>query len=86
MMQRSARLSEITPDELAALRAEANELAELQGLLNRLPMGLQIENLSEPELARLRQLAKAPEAMLCGDGLLLWNNLCRSRTGLTPPS
>ncbi|RUS63673.1 hypothetical protein EGN72_03250 [Pseudorhodobacter sp. E13] len=84
MRNRSARLTEITPEEMALLQAKADEMAELQALLNKLPMGLQIETLTETELERLRLIARSPATMLCGDSLLLWNNLCRQHTSLKP--
>ncbi|MCV2891286.1 hypothetical protein [Ruegeria aquimaris] len=82
MSKRPARLSKVTPEELAELQEKADELAELQVLLNKLPLGLQVETLSDDEIERLRQIARTPEASLCGNNLLLWNNLNRQHSGL----
>jgi hypothetical protein len=76
------RLTEVTAEEMAQLQSGADELAQMQVILNALPMGLQVETLSEEALDRLREIAKSPEAILCGDSLLLWNNICRARAGL----
>ena len=76
------RLAEVTAEQMAQLQAEADELNKMQSILNALPMGLQVEKLSDEALGRLREIARSPVAVLCGDGLLLWNNLCRPRVGL----
>lgn len=85
MEQRPARLSELTSKELENLQHEANELAGLQAFLNKLPLGLQVEKLSDEELVRLRAITCAPVDTLCGQGLLDWNNCCRRHGGLRHP-
>lgn len=84
MKNRRDRLTTVTPEELEILRAKADEMAELQDLLNKLPLKLQVESLSDQELQRLRQIAHSPATNLCGDSLLLWNNLCRRPAKLQP--
>ncbi len=79
MNKRPSRLTELSPQAFKQLQIEADELANLQQLLNWLPMGLQVETLSDEALDRLRRIARAPMQELCGAGLLTWNNMCRSR-------
>lgn len=76
------RLTEVTVEEMSGLQAKADDLAELQKILDAFPMGLRVEALPDEALERLRKLAKSPVAVLCGDSLLLWNNICRARIGL----
>jgi hypothetical protein len=83
MANQSNRRTEVTTEEMVHLQAEGNELAEMQNILNALPMGLQMEALPDEALDRLRTIAQSPATVLCGDSLLLWNNLCRARSGLT---
>lgn len=77
MSERQNRLTRINPEELSLLKAKADEMAQLQALLNKLPLGLQVESLTKQELERLRTIARSPSTTLCGDSLLLWNNICR---------
>jgi len=76
------RLTTETAEQMAQLQAEADERAQMQELLNALPMGLQIESLPDDALDRLREIVRSPAAVLCGDSLLLWNNICRTHMGL----
>jgi len=48
------RLAEVTAEQMAQLQAEADELNKMQSILNALPMGLQVEKLSDEALGRLR--------------------------------
>ena len=82
MNPRSNRLTALTSAEIRNLQRNADELAQLQAFLNRLPLGLQVEDLSDHEFERLRQIAHAPLRELCGARLLIWNNMCRARSGL----
>lgn len=82
MTKRPFRLTPVSPEAFAKLQREADELARLQDLLNRLPLSLQVEDLSDTALERLRQIARTPVQTLCGPDLLRWNNLCRPRGGL----
>jgi hypothetical protein len=82
MKPKNQRLIPLSTDDLKKLQAEADELAELQKILNRLPMGLQVETLSEEALMRLREVAADPDELLSGPNLLLWNNVCRCHAGL----
>lgn len=84
MSERRNRLTRIKPEELSLLKAKADEMAQLQALLNKLPLGLQVESLTEQELERLRTIARSPGTMLCGDSLLLWNNIGRRPGSLNP--
>lgn len=82
MTDRNARLTQVSSEDLERLHAEAEELAVMQDLLNKLPMGLQVESLTEVELERLRQITRSPVQMLCGDSLMLWANLNRTHQPL----
>ena len=82
MANQPNRRTEVTAEEMVRLQAEANELAEMQNILNALPMGLQVEALPDEALDRLREIARSPATVLCGDSLLLWNNICRARRSL----
>ena len=82
MANQPNRRTEVTAEQIVRLQAEANELAEMQNILNALPMDLQVEALPDEALDRLREIARSPATVLCGDSLLLWNNLCRARSGL----
>jgi len=82
MANHSERLTAVTAEQMARLQAEADEHARMQEILNALPMGLQIESLPDDALDRLREIVRSPVAVLCGDSLLLWNNICRTRVGL----
>ena len=82
MTNHSKRLTAVTAEQMAQLKAEADQRAQMQDLLNALPMGLQIESLPDDALDRLREIVQSPAAVLCGDSLLLWNNICRTRVGL----
>jgi hypothetical protein len=82
MANQPNRRTEVTAEEMVHLQAEGNELAEMQNILNALPMGLQVEALPDEAFDRLRTIARTPATVLCGDGLLQWNNLCRARSGL----
>lgn len=82
MANQPNRRTEVTAEEIVRLQAEANELAKMQNILNALPMDLQIESLPDEALDRLREIARSPATVLCGDSLLLWNNICRTRSGL----
>lgn len=82
MIDRTFRLPEMTAQDMARLRTEAEELAQLQAFLDKLPLQLRVDALTEPERERLRQIVAAPKAVLCGSGLLCWHNLCRPRLGL----
>lgn len=72
----------LSTEELERLQAEADELADLQEILNRLPLSLQVETLSDAALMRLREVAANPKELLSGPNLLLWNNVCRCHAGL----
>lgn len=72
----------MTAEEMVRLKAEADELANMQNILNALPMDLQIESLPDEALDRLREITRSPATVLCGDSLLLWNNICRARRSL----
>ena len=78
------RLTELSNEDMIRLQAEADELADLQAFLNRLPMSMQVEALSDDALTRLRALKTAPEQTLCGPSLLHWHNLSRTWHGITP--
>ena len=82
MSPRSNRLTELTSAEIQNLHRNADELDQLQAFLNRLPLGLKVEDLSDQEFDRLRQIESAPLQELCGARLLVWNNMCRLRKGL----
>lgn len=82
MTDRNARLTQVSSEDRERLHAEADELAVMQDLLNKLPMGLQVESLTEAELERLRQITRSPVQMLCGDSLILWANLNRTHQTL----
>lgn len=81
MANRSERLTELTSAQLANLQAEADEMADMQDLLNKLPMGLQVEDLTNEECERLRQITRRPITELCGDRFLSWHNMCRPFQG-----
>lgn len=77
-MKRSTdRLTALTPTEIAQLQSRADDLADLQAFLNRLPSGLLVEQLSSDELDRLRELARSPQEKLCGPEILAWHNASR---------
>lgn len=82
MTNHSERLTAVTAEQMAQLQAEADERARMQEILSALPMGLQIESLPDEALVRLREIVRSPVTALCGDSLLLWNNICRARVGL----
>lgn len=82
MKSKKQRLTIISTEDLKQLQADAIELAELQEILDRLPMGLKVETLSDEALTRLRTVAAEPEELLAGPNLLLWNNVCRLHAGL----
>lgn len=82
MNPKKQQLTALSIEDLSQLQEEVNELAGLQEILNRLPMGLQVETLSDEALMRLREVAAAPEELLSGPNLLLWNNVCRCHRGL----
>jgi len=82
MVNQPNRRTEVTAEEMVRLQAGANELAEMQNILNALPMDLQVETLPDEALERLREIVRSPAAVLCGDTLLLWNNICRPKSGL----
>ena len=86
MARKKERLSALSKDDLNRLRKETGEWAGLQEILNCLPMGLQVEALSEDALTRLREVASSPEELLAGPNLLLWNNVCRLHIGLARTS
>lgn len=83
MTQKRQRLTALSSQDLKLLQVEADELANLQEFLNRLPMGVQVENLSDEALTRLREVVASPETELAGPNLLLWNNTCRTHNKLT---
>lgn len=84
MTQKGQRLTTaLSSEDLKRLQAEADELTKLQEFLNQLPMGIQVETLSDDALARLREVVASPETELAGSNLLLWNNTCRIHSKLT---
>lgn len=83
MTQKRQRLTALSLEDMKRLQADADELATLQEFLNQLPMGIQVETLSDDALARLREVVASPETELAGSNLLLWNNICRTHRGLT---
>lgn len=74
MKDRHSRLTELTQRELIQLQHEADELADLQAFLNKLPMGLQVEQLSDDELDRLRQVVECPASVVAGAEFMAWAN------------
>ncbi len=82
MRKRLDRLRPVTPEDLVRLQREADGLARMDGLLSRLPLGLQAEYLSDEELERLYQIARDPERELSGPLLLTWYNACRTRSSI----
>jgi hypothetical protein len=82
MARKNERLTALNTEDMSRLQAEVNELSDLQEILNRLPLGLQVEALSDEALTRLREVAADPEELLSGPNLLLWNNVCRLHNGL----
>lgn len=82
MARKNKRLTALNAEDLSRLQAVVDELSDLQEILNQLPLGLQVETLSDGALTQLREVAAKPEELLAGPNLLLWNNVCRHHTGL----
>ena len=76
------RLTPVSRADLYHLQGQADELAQLQTVLDRLMPGFAVEHLAPDELDRLRQLASKPQETLAGPHLLRWHNAARVRAGV----
>lgn len=55
----------------------------LQKFLDDTNTGLDMDRVSEQELTQIRTVVDNPAAVLSGPSILIWNNICRQRTGLS---
>jgi len=86
-MAKSKQPTLITAQDLEELSLERADRQEehkrLQRFLDKTNTGIDLERASKQELEDIRKVVDNPAAALAGPNILIWNNICRQRSGLS---
>ncbi|PCH68865.1 MAG: hypothetical protein COC12_09655 [Rhodobacteraceae bacterium] len=85
-MDKPTRLAIITCQDLQVLQAEqadqSQERERLQRFLDTTGTRLDLDQVSPQCLEKIRTVVDDPAAALAGPNILIWNNICRQRSGI----
>lgn len=77
----------ITAQDLKELSLEqvdcCNERKRLQKFLDDTHTGVDIDSVSEKEFEQIRAVVDNPTVAFSGPNILIWNNICRQRSGIS---
>ena len=87
-MPKPRKAPAITEQDLLNLTVEqagrAKDHKRLQRFLDATSYHIDLDRASAQELARIKSVVDHSAAALAGPNILVWNNICRPRAGLSP--